>query len=356
METCAPSEVLRSAGCLGLDVAKASFAAAWAPVPGAAVTSLPAAAFARTPEGVGELRAWLGTRCAATAGCVRVVMEATGVYSAELAAWLCEADAAFVPCIVNPQDAMHYRKSLGLRNNTDKLAAKALALMGVERKPKPYEPLPEERVALRALTRYRDHVVQQRVAFKNRLQEPAPSSWVRRREKAELKHLDTEVARVEKALHEYVKTHPALAHDVKLMMSAQGVGFLTAVVLLGEAGDLRRFTKARQLGAFAGLSPAHNDSGTSVHGRPRLCKKGNVRIRQALYLSALTTIRCDNDLARFYRRLCEAGKEPMVALAAVMRKLLLVLRAMLIADKPYDPNRQSGGQNCGKLHPNPEEN
>jgi transposase len=247
---------------------------------------------------------------------------------------------------------MHHRKSLGLRNNTDALAAQALAVLGVERRPAPYEALPKEYEALRALTRYRDQVVARRTALKNRIQEPAPSAWVRRRERAELKHLDAEVARVEKALREHVKAHPALAHDVKLLETVQGVGFITAVVVLAEGGDLTRFTKARQLGAYAGLSPAHNDSGTSVHGRARLCKKGNARIRQALYLAAVTTIRCDNDFARFYRRLCEAGKEPMVALAAVMRKMLLVLRALLIADKPYDPHRQSGG----KRNPNTEEN
>lgn len=341
--------------CLGLDVAKADFVAAFTAAPGTTVGRMPAKSFARSPQGVAELCTWLQALRADEANALPAVMEATGAYSAELADWLSQAPVRLVPCIVNPLDARHHRKSLGLRNNTDKLAAQALALLGQERNPKPYEPLDPARAELRSLTRYRDHMVVQRTAMSNRLKEPVVDAWVRRREQAEFKRLDAEVARVDKRLRAHVQAHPALAHDIQLLSSMTGIGFLTAAVLLGEGGDLRRFTKAKQLSAYAGLSPAHDESGSSVHKRPRLCKKGNARMRQALYLSATTIIRYDNDLTDFYQRLREAGKEKMVALAAVMRKMLLVLRAMLIADKPYEPHRLSGGKACGKLAPKTEE-
>jgi transposase len=276
------------------------------------------------------------------------VMEATGTYSTELAAWLVAQEQRTKPCIVNPHDAAHHRKSLGLRNNTDKLAARALALFGLERRPQPYQELAPERAELRALSRYRDHLVQQRTAMKNRLKETAPSKWVRKREQAELKHLDKAILGVEKQLRAHVQKHEDLKHDLELLTSVPGVGFLTAVVLLAEIGDLRRFGRAKQLSAFTGLSPAHNESGTSVRGRVQMSKKGNGRARQALYLAAMTTIRYQSSLSEYYTQLLGQGKCPKAALGAIMRKLLTILRAMCIHNQKFNPKPEGGGKTCGK--------
>jgi hypothetical protein len=123
------------------------------------------------------------------------------------------------------------------------------------------------------------------------------------------------------------------------------VGFLTAAVIRVELGDLRRFDQARQLSAFAGLNPSIRESGTSVRGRSCLGKKGNARARQALYLSARVAIRGTNDFRPMYYRLIARGKSPMTALGAIMRKMLCVMRAILIAGIPYNP----AWQRCGKL-------
>ncbi len=113
--------------------------------------------------------------------------------------------------------------------------------------------------------------------------------------------------------------------------------FINATTILAELGDLRRFTLARQLSAFAGMSPQHRQSGTSIRGRSRLCKKGNARVRQCLYLSAMAAIRGNNQLRDTYRRLLAQGKLRMVALGAIMRKLLTLMRAILISGKRYQP-------------------
>ena len=135
-----------------------------------------------------------------------------------------------------------------------------------------------------------------------------------------------------------VEAAPQIKHDIELLKSIYGVGFIVAVVIIAELGDLRRFGKARQLTAFAGVSPRIYQSGTSVSGRPRMCKKGNPRVRHVLYLSALVTIRGSNDLQRTYQRLLKEGKSPMAAIGAVMRKLLILMRALLITENTYDPD------------------
>ena len=118
---------------------------------------------------------------------------------------------------------------------------------------------------------------------------------------------------------------------------------MTAVTVRTELGDLRRFERARQLTAFAGMSPRIVESGTSIAGKPHLCKQGNRRVRHALYMAAMTAIRGQNDLQRCYQRLVAKGKSHMSALGAIMRKMLCLLRALLISGKPYQPVYRSGG-------------
>ena len=126
-----------------------------------------------------------------------------------------------------------------------------------------------------------------------------------------------------------------LKRDVTLLTSIYGVAFINATTILAELGDLRRFALGRQLTAFAGMSPRHRDSGSSVHGRSRLCKQGNPRVRQSLYLSAMVAIRGNNQFRQTYLRLLDEGKAKMVALAAIMRKLLVLMRAILINGQAY---------------------
>ncbi|MFA6988821.1 MAG: transposase [Candidatus Gastranaerophilaceae bacterium] len=90
--------------------------------------------------------------------------------------------------------------------------------------------------------------------------------------------------------------------------------------------------------AHAGLAPRQFQSGSSVHGKPRICKTGNKRLRKALYMPAMNAMRYNKPLSEFYRRLLEKGKLKMVALIAVMRKMLVLAVAILNSGKSYDEN------------------
>ena len=142
----------------------------------------------------------------------------------------------------------------------------------------------------------------------------------------------------------------AFKRDFELLTSVDGVGPITALTVLAEIGDLRRFKRARQLTAYAGVSPRIVQSGTSVRGKTRMCKRGNQRIRQALYLSAMATLNTKkpNTLSAMHHRLCEEGKQGKAALGAVMRKQLTVMRAVIITGKPYDPTFRGRGKLQGQ--------
>jgi transposase len=95
---------------------------------------------------------------------------------------------------------------------------------------------------------------------------------------------------------------------------------------------------AKELTAYAGLAPHHHQSGTSVKKKSRIDKRGNARLRKALYMPALVAAQHHPVLRCFYQRLLDRGKPKKVALVAVMKKLLLLCRALLITQQPFNLN------------------
>jgi len=329
-----------SAHWVGADVAKDTFDAGLVRCnqhyPETQLREIPVRTFARSPQGVQTFLDWLDGQGVAPTD-ARVVMEATGKYSVELTAWMKAQRQTLSPAIANPHQTSAFIKSMGLRNKTDRLEARALGFYGVERRPLAYEAPTPERKELRALSRYRDSLVRQRTALKNQLKELDDSSFVQKMQARRLRLLTGDIIRIEKKMKALVTQHQCLKHDIELLTSIYSIAFINATTILAELGDLRRFTLARQLTAFAGMSPRHRQSGTSIHGRSRLCKQGNPRIRQCLYLAAMTAIRGQNQFRDTYQRLLDEGKPRMVALGAIMRKLLILMRAILISGKPYNP-------------------
>ena len=331
---------------VGVDVAKTTFDAALVRdgqrYPHTPLSAVPVRHFARTQVGAKELVEWLDSQLESPDS-VRVCMEATGAYSTQLATWLLNERVALQPAIVNPARSCAFIDSLGLRNKTDQLDARALGFYGVERRPVAYEPPTKVMAELRALSRYRSNLVAAKGAESNRAGEPVVSRQVASMQKRRLRQFKRDVERLDTQIAALVHKTPQLKSDIDALTAIYGVGMVTAVVVLTEMGDLRRFGKARQLSAFAGMSPRIRQSGTSVNAKSHLCKQGNSRTRQALYMAAMTTIRGNNDLQRAYRRLLNQGKTHMAALGAVMRKLLCLMRAILISGKPYQAHFQLGG-------------
>jgi len=337
---------------VGLDVSKNTFDAALAGpdqrYPSTPLRELSWKAFPRTRSGVKEFLAWLDGH--APKGKARVIMEATGRYSVELTSWLLAKRPTLRPAIENPKNTKAFIDSLNQRNKTDGLDARGLAFYGVERHPTPYEPLCKSRQELRDLSRYRDTLVAQRTALKNRSHEKCSSKIVTRMQARQRRQLDKDIAAVEREMRHVINDDDAFSHDFKLRTSIDGVGPITTMTVLAEIGDLRRFERARQLTAYAGVSPRVVQSGTSVRGKTHMCKRGNERVRQALYLSAMATLNTKNtnSLSAMHYRLCEEGKHGKSALGAVMRKQLTVMRAILISGKPYDPSFQGRGKLGGQ--------
>jgi len=332
----------------GLDVAKGTFDAAvhpaWIPGRPVPLPDLPKASFPRTGEGVARFVEWLDGTTPPAAG-VRAVMEATGRYSVELAELLSAARPSLAPAIVDPKSACHFARSLRLRNKTDRSDAAALARFGAERCPEPWCPPTPEYGELQEMSRQRAFLVESLVTARNRLAETEAVPAVARVQKQVVTGLEKALARIEELMRKHVAKRPGLAGAVRRLDTIPGVAFVTATTVLGELGDLTRFPTSRSLSAFAGLSPRRFESGTSVHGRTRMCKQGSPRVRQILYMAAIAAVRRPNNrLARSCAAMVEAGKPRMLALGATMRKMLVIMRAMLANGTDYHdepaPKRQ----------------
>lgn len=109
-------------------------------------------------------------------------------------------------------------------------------------------------------------------------------------------------------LRTHIQSHEPLPAQADLLDSIVGIGPDTAARLLAEIGDIKTFGSARQLAAYAGLTPQEHTSGTSVQGKTRLCKIGNARLRKALYFPAIAFLRCAPELQPWAERLAAAGK------------------------------------------------
>jgi transposase len=339
---------------LGCDVAKGTFdAAVYPPVPAGApprpLESLCAATFPRTAQGVAQCLQWAQGQLDAFARAerleaappLRVVMEATGRYSIELIAWFVEhCPTAARPSLLDPTVSHHFLKSLRLRNKTDRIEARAIARLGAERVPASHQPRPAHYESLRELSRERDTIVQIHVSVRNRAQELTDYPEVAKIHQRLVRDVQKALEKVEQAIVAHVQKHDDLNGIVTRLQTIPGVGFWTATVVLAELGDLARFARARQITAYAGVSPRRYQSGTSVRGGTHLCKQGSARVRQALFLSGMSASRGDNDLGRFYRHLVEdVGKPKMVALGAVMRKQLVLMRSLVIHEETYQDHR-----------------
>ena len=323
----------------GIDVAKNNFEAAFViDETESNLSSIPVSRFANDADGIRDfldaLKRYAHEQGTSLKTC-RIVMEATGRYSLTLYSAIVEQTPCLAPAIINPLKTSNFLKSLGLRNKTDAMDARALGIYGRDRQPAPYQPLDRNYQDLREMFRLRKALVDQRTANQLRLKE-MPSGKATQLLGKVIKGIEGGIKKCETEMKVILNRNHRMGRDVKLLMTIPGVGFLTAVAVLAELGDLRRFKRSRQVTAYAGLAPRIVESGTSVRGRSCLSRVGNTAIRRALYMAALASRRTERScLAKSYARLVGVGKSGKSALCALMRKLLVLMRAILVSEQPY---------------------
>lgn len=257
---------------------------------------------------------------------VFVVFEATGRYDGRLRRALAAAGVAFAR--VNPEQARHFAKANGIRAKTDQVDARLLAAMAGRLDLRTALADDEERHTLADLGTRRHQLVMDRQKEKVRLSEGA-DLWADSIER-HLAFYDAEIARIEAEIKALVKKSSLLAKATKLLRSIPGVGPVAALTLVALMPELGRLSP-KAAAALAGLAPFNRDSG-AFRGI-RSIAGGRKRVRDALYMAALTAIRTGR-WKQAYDHLRSLGKAPKAAIVAVARKLLVALNAAVRDQRP----------------------
>lgn len=269
---------------------------------------------------------------------VRYVMEATGVYHEQLAYYLAQSGRAV--SIVLPSKIAHYVKTLEVKTITDKTASEAICRFAVERTLEGWQPPHPVYRRLRALTRERDQLVQERTAVKNQLHaeeaEAHGSPSTIRRLKRRIQLLNQQQREITCEIEALLKSDEKISALSTLLKSIPGMGVLTTATVLGETGGFELIRNGRQLVSYAGLDIIEKQSGTSVKAKPRISKKGNRYLRKSLHFPALAAMRHDEHFKGLFSRLVSRHGIKMKAAVAVQRKLLQLMFTVYKTGVPYD--------------------
>lgn len=287
---------------------------------------------ANTLAGYERLRTWLQQHSPEP---LPVCMEATGIYSLPPAQYLHEQH--YRVSVVNPAPVKAFAAALMKRHKTDKTDALVLARYAAHFNPPLWSPATLSQSQVHDLKRLADDLQSDRTRVKNRLEGAPVGSSARPYLQDQLAYLEKQLAQIQRELQKQLDEDQGLQSQCDLLTSIIGIGVTSAVQILAELPDLTRFTSADELVAFAGLCPRHKQSGNQIP-LSWLSKQGSAALRKALYFPALTAKQHNPHLRRFAQRLSDTGKAKMTVVAAVMRKLLVLIFAILKSGLPYDPN------------------
>ena len=235
--------------------------------------------------------------------------------------------------VVNPRQVRAFARATGRLAKTDRIDAGVLAQFAQAIRPA-LRPLKDEATQeLEALVTRRRQLVAMLSTEKNRLH--GVSKALRRDLKAHIQWLERRIRDTDNRLKLRVKDSEVWRVNDDLLRSVPGVGPVSAFTLMASLPELGSLSR-RQIAALVGVAPFNRDSGT-LRGT-RTVWGGRAQVRAVLYMAAVSAMRCNPVIRAFYRRLTNAGKPNKVALTACMRKLLIILNAIVRTQTPWQPD------------------
>ena len=294
--------------------------------------------FRNTQGGFKKLLQW-GKKLGSKDIDVVYVIEATGVYHESVSLFLYNAGQKITVMLPNKVNA--FSKTLKIKTVNDKVAAQAIAMMGLEKKLDPWQPPHEVYSKIKQLTRERDQLNVELTQNKNQLHAEESGAWPNegsiKRVRQRIRFLDKQCLEVEQEIEELIDGHLWLKKKIKNLCTIKGIGYITAAIIVGEADGFNLIRNKKQLVSYAGLDIVERESGTSVRGKTRISHKGNKYIRKSLHFPALAAIRSTDTMKALFVRLVGKHGIKMKAVVAVQRKLLELVYVLWKNDTVFDP-------------------
>lgn len=305
----------------GIDVSKKQLDVALSP-------SQDFASFANDPQGIESLVKYLAPLVPE-----RIVVESTGGLELSLVSHLLAAGLAVA--VVNPRQSRSFARGLGKLAKTDRIDAHLLARFAEVVCPPVRPLLDEQSQQLASLIGRRRQLLDLLTMEKNRLpgsRGPAQSSV-----KAVVEILEQHIQQMDQQIEELILSSESWKAKQDVLQSVPGIGPVVSSSLIGQLPELGTLSSPT-ITALVGLAPYNRDSG-SFKGK-RIIWGGRKSARDILYMAALVASRHNPIIRSFYQKLCAAGKPKKVALVACMRKLLLILNAMLKNNQTWNENHR----------------
>lgn len=271
---------------------------------------------------------------------VVVCMEATGIYHENCAYYLNEK--GFRVSIILPNKAKKYLECLGLKSKNDSIDAKGLSQMGAEQCLEVWEPMGVFFYELRLLTRQRQNLTELKTIIKNQLDALGHAMHQLASVTAQLNQnialFEAQIKELDTAILKHLKSDKEVFEKVINICTMKGLGVLTTAVVLAETNGFTLFDNYKQLVSYAGYDVVEAQSGTRV-GKTKISKRGNSRIRRALYMPSLVVIQCEvKQFKNLYDRTYAKHGIKMKSYVAVQKKLLTMIYYLWNKNEAYDLN------------------
>ena len=259
-----------------------------------------------------------------------IVLEASGGYEFLVTAALAEAQLPVA--LLNPQAVRKFAGATGKLAKTDKIDAQVLAHFAEALRPEP-RPLPDQALqVLKAALQRRLQVVKMIGQEKNRLEKTFIPS-VRQDIQEHLAWLQKRLKELDRDLNDQIRQSPLWRDRDRLYQSVPGIGPVVSRAVIAQLPEIGTLS-GKKAAALVGVAPFNRDSGR-FRGK-RMIRGGRSYLRNMLYMAAVVASQWNPVIRAFYQRLLAAGKSPKLALTACIRKLVLILNAMVKNNQPWN--------------------
>jgi transposase len=331
---------------VGLDISMATFVARFGTVDTMFQQTISSAyTFSNDLKGFKKLISWTKKMCQGFKlphdSEIQFVMEATGVYYENLAYFL--ADENKFVCVMLPNKARNYSKTLDIKSKTDEIDAATLTQFGLERTLKRWETPSTNFKKLKELSREHQNLKRQTTAIRNQLHAKKhshnPVKEIVKRLNEQLKFYNKQIKQIEKEIKDLIQRDDDLNSKIKKIQTIKGAGLMTIVSILAETNGFALIKNAKQLTSYSGLDIVHKQSG-KYEGKTHISKKGNKFIRTAVYMSALSACRWNNKFNIIYNKLIARKNSKKLGIVAIARKLLILIYTLWKNNTEYNHNYQ----------------
>ncbi len=276
-----------------------------------------------------------------------ICCEHTGVYSQNILSLATENGFSLWL-----ESSLRIKRSLGLqRGKSDKVDAIRISEYASRYADQAtiWQPERQKISKLRQLVSLRKRLLNAKNALKVPLDEPgrrAVSAFqnkklqkeMERLNKKPIEALEKQIAEVDKKIKVLIKEDDSLRHLFDVVTSVDGVGEVVFCEMVIATNEFKLFSCPRKFACYSGVAPFEHTSGTSIRGGTRVSHLANKQMKKLLHMAALSVVSGKGEMANYYHRKVEQGKNKMLVLNAVRNKIIHRVFACIRDDRKYEKN------------------